>query len=116
MNIRKKSNLVMMLLIILIISSIITINYLKSRINPQEELMKCVAGKSHLYVSKTCSFCAQQKIILGDYIEYFNITDCLENTAECISRGITKWPAWEIENKTYLGLRSIEELKEIAGC
>lgn len=116
MDIKKKSDLIMFFLVIAIVASVFIIYYLRNHVGSDEKVLKCISEKSHLYISRTCSFCAQQKIILGDYVAYFNMTDCLEETKTCIDKGITKWPAWEIGNQTYFGLKSVEELQELAGC
>lgn len=106
----------MAVLVVVIIASIYVIIYFKNKINPEEQLMKCIAEKSHLYISKTCSFCAQQKIILGDFMGLFNMTDCLNETKLCVVKGIKGWPTWEIGNQSYIGLKSIKELKDLTNC
>ncbi len=116
MDVRKKGGLVMLLLIVGIVLCIAAIFYFKERIDSNDSPMRCIAGKSHLYVSRTCSFCAQQKILLGESIKYFNITDCLDDMQLCINKEVTRWPAWEIGGQIYLGVRSIEELKELTEC
>jgi len=69
-----------------------------------------------LYVSKTCSACASQKKLLGNYTFYFNITDCIDNQEECMNNGITRIPTWIINKEKYTELHTFEELKELTGC
>lgn len=111
----------MILVIAAIIAIIILIYYFQINNNPEEKTMKCIAKNSELYVLKTCSHCAQQKIILGDYINLFEITDCGDNTEKCvkdriIEDGMVSIPAWIINGEKYTGVRTIEQLKELSGC
>ena len=69
-----------------------------------------------MYASKTCSHCEQQKQILGEYLSLFNIVDCLDNQEECSDKLIEAVPAWIINNQKYVGVKSLEELKNLAGC
>lgn len=116
MDDKKRNVIIMTLLVILIIASIFVIFYFKGQINPEEDLMKCIAEKSQIYVSRTCSHCAEQKIILGDYVGLFNMTDCLEESEKCAALGIPGYPTWIINNQTYFGVQDIDELKEKTGC
>jgi len=116
MRILKKSNVITGLLIVLIILSIALIIYYKAQITADDSLLRCIAEKSHLYVSKTCSHCTEQKIILGDGLKYFNMTDCIDEPDKCNAAGITGVPDWQIGGKLYPGVRTIEELKTLTGC
>ncbi|MCX6748166.1 MAG: hypothetical protein NT076_01030 [Candidatus Pacearchaeota archaeon] len=105
------------LVIVAIIAAIAIINYIKT---PNQEIteaiIKCIASKSHLYGSSTCSHCEQQKEILGDYTSYFNITNCLDDVAVCSGKNIRAVPTWIINDAEYLGVKSLNELKTLAGC
>jgi len=113
---KKRSWIILGVLIVLIIGTIYSIEYIKGMGNGEEEELKCVAEKSILYVSKTCSHCANQKLILGDGLQYFELIDCAEDTAACQEAGITGVPTWEIDGELYPGVRSVEQLKELTGC
>lgn len=106
----------MLVLIMIIIGIIILISYLKKNNNIDEETAKCIASKSVLYASRTCSHCAEQKRILGDYLLLFNVVDCLDNQQICTDKLIEFVPAWIINNQKYVGVKSLEELKNLAGC
>ncbi len=93
------------------------ITYFKNpQIEIDEETLKCIASKAHLYASSSCSHCEQQKEILGEYVNLFNITNCLQDTEFCSSLNIRAVPTWIIQDKEYLGVKSLKELKELAGC
>ena len=116
---KAKRNVILLMVIVAIILAILIINYFKGLSNGQDAELKCIAENSLLYVSKTCSHCAQQKSILGEGIKYFNMTDCLESaekTEYCAENNITSVPSWIINNTKYTGVKSIGELKSLTGC
>ena len=106
------------LIIIAIIAIIAVIFYVKDKGNNEitPEIMQCIAGKSHLYISSTCSHCEQQKEILSDYLNLFNVTDCVNNLAICNGKDIKTVPTWIINEGEYLGVKSLKELKALASC
>lgn len=113
--IKKEKGIIFGIVIILIVLAIVGIFLLKGN-GVTEEEAKCIAEKSVLYVSKTCGHCATQKQILGDYLKYFNIIDCIDEKDKCISAGIVGVPTWIINGKKYEGVRELNELKKLAGC
>jgi hypothetical protein len=121
-NILARSNtiniLIMVGVILLIITSVTAIIIIKNATqnHAKKEEMLCIASKSEIYISRTCSACAYQKSILGDYVGYFNMTDCMTDTQECSEKGITHVPSWIINNTKYEGAQSIDKLKELTGC
>jgi len=116
----KQSNktAVMIITVMIIIAIIILIYYVKNNNGNEitEEEIKCIASKSTLFVSKTCGVCAEQEKILEDYLEEFNIIECTSNIELCIENKIVRVPTWRISGENYLGLKSIEKLKELSGC
>jgi len=110
----KKNNIILFVIIIAIILIISIIFYFKTNNSLDEKTARCIASKSQLYVSKTCSHCAEQKQILGDYFNYFNIIDCLEEIEKC--ENILAVPTWIINNKQYTGVKSLKELKRLTNC
>lgn len=84
--------------------------------NYDEEVMKCLSEKSVLYVSKTCGHCAGQKLILGEYLDLFKVVDCTDEPEVCALNEINYVPTWEIDNQKYVGKKTIQELKDFAGC
>ena len=69
-----------------------------------------------MYSKTDCSHCKQQKQILGEYSDLFNIIECDKETDICIKKGIIGTPTWEINGKFYQGVKSIKELADIADC
>ena len=112
----KKGIIIFTLLVILVITIVTVILFMKNTPKTEKEIIECIASKSYLYVSKLCPHCADQKQILGSNILYFNMTDCFVNFDRCSAAGIEGYPTWIIDNKKYLGVRTIEELKTISNC
>jgi glutaredoxin len=112
----KRSNLILIFVILAVVLAISLIEILKNNNSINEQDVKCIASKSRLFVSKTCGHCAMQKQILGNYTIYFNTTECIDNSQECINNGIEFVPAWIINEKKYTGVKSLEELKKLAEC
>lgn len=103
-------------LVILVIAIILIINYIKANGNHPDEIIKCIADNSILVVSKTCSHCINQKKILEPYLDYFNILEISEHPELNKEYNIIGVPTWIINNQTYAGGKSIEELKQLTGC
>jgi glutaredoxin len=112
----KKDVKVYFVLIVIIIVIVCLIFYIKGNGKIDEETIKCIANKSIMYSSRTCSACAAQKQILGNYTSYFNIIDCISEKQKCTDAGINGYPTWFINEKKYEGVQSLKELKKEAGC
>ncbi len=108
-------NLILFVIVIAIIGAVYAIQYAKE-MSTDKEVMKCIAENSILYVSKTCSHCAEQKLILGDSLEYFNLIDVAEHPEVWTEKNLIGVPTWEVEDKMYPGVKSVLELKNITGC
>ncbi|MFZ5955431.1 MAG: hypothetical protein ACOYT4_03320 [Nanoarchaeota archaeon] len=113
---KNSKKLVLIVLIIVIMGAVILIYNLKSVNGVEEKDVMCISNNSQLFVLKTCSHCAKQKEILGDYLKYFNMTDCIENPKECNDYNITHVPSWVINGQKYEGIQTLKQLKELAGC
>lgn len=112
----KKNILVFIILIVAVLSIILLINYIKANGNISGGVIKCIAKNSKVIVSKTCSACAYQKQILGEYLKDFEIIDITEHPEVMEQYDIDRVPTWIINGEKYAGVQSIEKLKELAGC
>ena len=112
----KKETKVYLILIVAIIVIVCLIFYIKGNGEIDEKAIKCIANKSIMYSSRTCSACAAQKQILGNYTSYFSIIDCIAERQNCTDAGINSYPTWFINGKKYEGVQSLEELKKEAEC
>lgn len=79
-----------------------------------EELAKCIGKNSILYVQLGCHACEIQEKMFGDNFQYLNSVDCFIQREKCPD--ITGTPTWIINEQRYLGVQSIEKLKELTDC
>jgi len=107
--------LVLIVLIITIIGTIFLINGLKGN-GLDEDTAICISEKSKLFVSKTCGHCVTQKEILGEYIELFDVVEVTEHPEVWDEYSLRGVPAWIINDETYFGVRSGEQLKSLTEC
>lgn len=112
---KKKSNLIMLAIILAIIGAIWAIEYTKDKYE-DVRTMKCIAANSTLIVSKTCDYCYQQKLVLGDSIKYFEIIDVAEHPEVWEQYNLRGVPTWIVDEEKYAGLKTIKQLKEITSC
>ena len=111
-----KANSKFILVVIAVIAIIVLIFYFKNGNNITQEDVDCITSKATLYVSKTCSHCANQKDILGDYLTQFNLIDCADERERCLNDGVLRVPSWKIDNELIIGIKTLQELKELTNC
>ena len=112
----KKSIKIYSILVIIVIVIILIISYTKGNGNSDEKTIQCIADNSLFIVKEGCSACASQKKILEGYLDKFEMVDCAYETEKCVELGIERVPTWIIDNEEYVGVKSIDELKELTGC
>lgn len=112
--IKKYELILMMAAVCVLIATII----IAPRLNDQteEDIMKCIADNSWVYVSPTCGYCTEQKEILGSYIELFTLIDCSVNQTMCKNAEVFGYPTWVINKQVYYGVQDIIDLKIKSGC
>jgi len=81
-----------------------------------EEVAKCIANKSTLYIQLGCHACETQEDILGDNYKYFDVIDCFYEQNKCVEMNITATPTWIINGERYKGYKRMDKLKELADC
>lgn len=112
----KKDNKIFIGIIIVVIIIISIIMFVRGNTDLDDVTAKCISENSILVVSKTCSHCAQQKRILGDHLETFNVNDITDSQELIDKYNIQVVPTWIINNKVHTGVKSINDLKELTGC
>ena len=81
---------------------------------PSEEVAKWIGEHAVLYVQTGCIHCKEQEDLFGINVKYLNIID-EKNMQEFIDAGIEATPTWIINGQKYVGVLSIDELKELTG-
>lgn len=102
------------LIIILFIAILAIIVLKKNSPETDAKTAKCIGSKSILYVQLGCSHCKTQEEMFGENYQYLNVTDCFYQEEKC--GNITGTPTWIINGEAYLGVQSIDKLKELTGC
>lgn len=111
----KKENLITLLVILgVIIISLIFFNNSNNSIN--EETVKCIGQNSELYTKLGCHACEIQEDMFGENYKYLTVIDCFYDMNRCAEKEITATPTWIINGEKYIGVQSIDKLKELTGC
>jgi hypothetical protein len=103
----------------LIILGVIIIAFFSLKQNKQETpeaTAKCIGENSVLYTQLGCHACEIQEDLFGESYEQLNKIDCFYEMEKCSTKGITATPTWIIKGEKYVGVQSIEKLKELTGC
>ena len=113
---QKTFKAIVTILVIIILAGIIVYLLTKSKapVQTDEEVIKCIAGESILYVQLGCHACEIQEDLFGENYKYINAIDCFYEVEKC--QGIEATPTWEIKGEKYKGVQSIETLQELTGC
>lgn len=75
---------------------------------------KCIGENSMLYVQLGCTHCKTQEAMFGENINLIKKVDCFYEPDKC--QEISGTPTWVINNQKYVGVQSIEKLKQLTGC
>lgn len=118
----RKENLITLSVVIIILFIAGAIIYSKNigftvKDLPSEEIARWIGEHSVLYARATCSHCREQEDLFGANVKYLNILDGdkEENWKKFIDAGINQVPTWVINGQKYVGVQSIEKLKELTG-
>ncbi len=110
---RVKNTIINILIIAAIISlALVIIN--KPLQNTDKQTSKCIASQSTLYIQLGCHACRTQEEMFGESYQYLNVVDCYYESEKCSEIQYT--PTWIINNEFYIGVQSIDKLKELTGC
>ncbi len=110
----KKGWITLAVILIVIVIAFFILNKNKSMVS--EETAKCIGQNSLVYVQLGCYACATQEALFGGNYKYLNTIDCVYESAKCSEAQITATPTWIINDQRYVGVQSIEKLKELTNC
>lgn len=82
--------------------------------NTSQQIAECIGENSVLYVQLGCHACENQEKLFGENYQYLNVIDCWYERDKC--EDITATPTWIINGEKYVGVQTIEKLKELTGC
>jgi len=112
----KKENITLIIIALVIVGIILIINYMTNAQSVDEKTMQCIANNSFLIVSKTCGHCANQEAILEEHLDKFELLYVEDDPTLFDKYNIRGVPAWIINDESYVGVRSIKQLKDLTGC
>jgi len=69
-----------------------------------------------LYINTDNTAKTLKNIILFDYLQYFQITNCLINNQECLKNNINSFPTWILKGQEINRDIYLNELSEYSGC
>jgi len=110
----KRNALIILVVIAAIVIVILTNN--NNSTSASDELAKCIASKSVVYVQTGCHACEAQEALFEDSYQYINEIDCVTDRDSCTQAGITATPTWVIDGQNYVGVQYLDRLKELTGC
>jgi len=109
-----KKRVLTTIIIVLAVIGFSVILLIKNNHNISIEIAKCIGENSELYIQLGCHACGIQLENFGENEKYLNVIDCFYEREKC--EGIMYTPTWVINGEKYIGVQSIEELKELCGC
>jgi hypothetical protein len=112
----KTKNLIITLIIIVAVIIIAFFALTKKTTSTDSATAQCIGSKSVLYVQLGCSHCKDQEDMFGKNVAYLTKIDCFYQRDKCTSENITGTPTWVIKGQYYVGVQTIEKLKELTGC
>jgi len=80
--------------------------------NQSEAFAKYLGAHSVLYVQTGCSHCKDQEALFGENLKYLTIVDESE-MQKFLDANVTATPTWIINGEQYIGVQSIDKLKEL---
>ena len=78
------------------------------------EIIKCIGERATLYIQLGCSHCKTQEALFGENYEFINSVDCFYENEKC--GRIKATPSWNINGEIVVGVKTIDQLKELAQC
>ena len=109
---KNKSLITIMIIIAIIILMVVVKNIPQKPVSA--EVAQCIGQNSILYIQNGCHACINQENLFGDSYKYLKVIDCYYEREKC--SGITATPTWVINEEKYIGVQSIDKLKELTGC
>lgn len=101
---------------VVIVSALGFLFYRMSSTN-YDAFAQCLTSKGAvIYGNNWCSYTQEQRRMFGDSFKYLNYKVCDENKQLCKEKGVSITPTWEIDEKIYSGIQSLQTLSRVSGC
>ena len=102
------------IIVLVITLAIYIINQRNNLPETTEEITKCIANHSILYIQNGCIHCIKQEKLFGENFKFVNYINCSEDFSKCAN--IEATPTWVINNEKLTGVKEISNLQELTGC
>lgn len=114
-NLRKY--FIFIILILMVIFSSFTIYSYMKKPGQYDDFAKCLTERGAvMYGNDFCSYTAKQLNFFGKSKKYLNYIKCVDNKALCDSKGVSITPTWEIDEESYSGVQTFEQLSALSEC
>lgn len=109
---KKRKWVTIVIIFAVLLLSVTVLN--RSHPETEDDVAKCIGENGVLYIQFGCHACETQEAMFGDNYEYLTVVDCWVDREKCL--GVRATPTWIINGKSYIGVKSVEELKKLTGC
>jgi glutaredoxin len=82
---------------------------------PSEQVAKYIGEHSTVYTQQGCSHCIEQENLFGANWKYIHSVDYFADPQAFIDANIKATPTWVINGQQYVGVQSIDTLKNLTG-
>ena len=69
-----------------------------------------------MYGTDWCKYCQNQKEIFGKSFQYVTYINCDNSKFACDEAGVTGYPLWVIDGKSYGGVQQLYKLAQLTSC
>lgn len=85
--------------------------------NAKDSFAKCLNDKGVImYGVDTCEYCQIQKKMFGSSFEKINYVNCDFDKQICAEKQITAYPVWQINDKLFPGIETLDQLANATNC
>jgi len=114
----KKKGIWIIVIIVIVILAAYFVYRSAAAPSDNKNLAQCLTDKGvSMAGTDRCTHCADQKEMFGKAFKYINYRNCDFEIEWCFEHGVTGYPTWVFpDSTTYPGVRSLSELKRLAGC
>jgi|SRR3990167_5021094 len=109
----------LIIFIIILVLILLILNPFKNNSKPgkYDAFAKCLTNSSlKMYGTEWCPHCQNQKKLFGSSFQYINYINCDKNGETCLIEGVEGYPTWKINEESYQGEQTLENLAQITGC
>ena len=116
----KKSAIVLWVIAIIVLIILLIYSPFKSKNSEPgkyDVFAQCLTGTGlKMYGTDWCPHCQNQKKLFGSSFKYIDYINCDKKQETCLIEGVEGYPTWKINEESYQGEQTLENLAQITGC